>query len=74
MTMKSGTGLGSLPVNLMLALGMAVALGAAAPAAADQLHGCGGSHAVAPTQTPARPAAAASSHHSYLTAVRMGWA
>jgi gamma-glutamyl:cysteine ligase YbdK (ATP-grasp superfamily) len=68
-------GLGSLPVKLTLGLAIAAALSAALPARAGELHGCAGSRAAARTATPARPApAAASSHRSYLTAVRMGWA
>ena len=67
-------GLGSLPVKLTLGLVIAAALSAALPVRAGELHGCAGSHAAAHTATPARPAPATSSHRSYLTAVRMGWA
>jgi hypothetical protein len=67
-------GLGSLPVKLTLGLAMAAALSAALPARAAELHACAGSHGAARAATPARPAPATSSHRSYLTAVRMGWA
>jgi hypothetical protein len=67
-------GLGSLPVKLTLALVIAAALSAALPVRAGELRGCAGSHAAAHAATPARPAPTTSSHRSYLTAVRMGWA
>jgi hypothetical protein len=61
--------LGSLLITVLVGV-LVAAVGAAPPA-----YGCTGAHpAVHATQSTARPAATAPSHHGSLVAVRMGWA
>jgi hypothetical protein len=61
--------LGSLLINLVLALLVAAVFSVALPARAAERAQCAG-RTLHATQTPARPALV----HGYLVAVRMGWA
>jgi hypothetical protein len=70
MRVTSWAVLGSLLINLVLAL-LVAAVFSAAPARAAEHAACAVGHPVHATQTPDRPAPV---HHGYLIAVRMGWA
>ena len=71
MRMTSWAILGSLVINLTLALVMASLFSASLPARATESAQCS-THPAAPTrQAPAPPAR---SGHRYIVAVRMGWA
>jgi hypothetical protein len=71
MRMTSWAILGSLVINLMLALVMASIFSVSLPARATESAQCS-THPGAPTrQAPAPPAR---SGHRYIVAVRMGWA
>jgi hypothetical protein len=63
--------LGSLLINLVLALLVAAVFSVAPPARAAERAPCALGHPMHTTQTPDRPAPV---HRGYLVAVRMGWA
>jgi hypothetical protein len=63
--------LGSLVINLMLALVIAAVFSASPPARAAESAQCSTHAAAAGRQAPAQPAR---SGHRYIVAVRMGWA
>jgi len=66
---------GSVLISLMLAMAIGAVVSAAPPPGAAELAGCPHARAAAHAgQKLAHPAAAASGHHSYLIATRMGWA
>jgi hypothetical protein len=78
MKMTTWAVLGSLAINLMLALVIAAVFSVAPTAQAAQAaepQGCAAMHAAAHAkQPPARPAPAPSSRSGYVVAARMGWA
>jgi hypothetical protein len=65
---------GSVLISLMLALAIGVAVSAAPPAGATELPGCPHARAAAHAGQKLAHPAAASGHHSYFIATRMGWA
>ena len=69
MRVTSWAVLGSLLINLVLAL-LVAAVFSVAPARAGEGAPCAGRHPVHTTPTPDRPAPV---HRGYLVSVRMGW-
>jgi hypothetical protein len=66
---------GSVWISLLLALAISAVVSAAPPTGAGELADCPHARAAAHSAAKlARPTTAASGHHSYLTATRMGWA
>ena len=70
MRVTSWAVLGSLLINLVLALLVAAVFSVAPPARAAERAPCAGRQPVHTTPTPDRPAPV---HRGYLVAVRMGW-
>jgi hypothetical protein len=75
MKMTTWAVLGSLVINLMLAMVIAAVFSVAPQAHAAEQQGCSAAHAaVHVKQAPAHAAPAPSGRGGYLVAVRMGWA